>query len=278
VKSFDPVTPARLRAPDLRARAGRHALALLPVLLALLWQGDFGLPLRLAAAALAALLLDALLLGLRGQSIRAGARAAGGLLPAALSVLCLGPGASLPACIIAACIVVVVGRHLYGGPGRAPFNPVMLGWAVILLTMPSASAWPQGDDWLPVSLACAVGGLILIGWRLIAWQTPLLLLAGAAILAGVLLVGGDAVALAQAARAPEVALFALAICFVASDPASSCVSRRGRWLFAVGLVALALSACLLGARADQSLAFSTLLLNALAPWLDSAAPQRDQPP
>jgi electron transport complex protein RnfD len=125
------------------------AAALLPglVLQALLLD-PVGVGLNVLAAGTAALITDRFCLILRRQpDFRWNARSlsgsdAGALVTALLLAAALPPGAALPVAF-ATTVALALGKHAYGGLGNNVFNPAMVGYAIVLVSMPLAVAnWP----------------------------------------------------------------------------------------------------------------------------------------
>jgi electron transport complex protein RnfD len=170
---------------------------------------------------------------------------------------------------------LLFGKHVYGGLGRNPFNPAMLGVALVLLGFPAAlaahavdSGSGNSDGWIWIAGADALGGLILLRLRIVRWQIPLAVFAGAAVGAGALWLGDGAIGL----RGLLAGNLVLGAFFIASDPVSGCITRRGRWIFGAGV---GLSIALLNryATTAASLPIAMLLMNCAAPWID----RRTQP-
>jgi electron transport complex protein RnfD len=169
-------------------------------------------------------------------------------------------------------VAIVLAKHAYGGLGENLFNPAMAGYAALLIGAPAVFApapadgpWTAGN---PAWVAClyALGGLFLIGKRIIPWQTPLALLAGAALATLVL----------RLVCAPEAsfvlhgwtgAAFVLAAFFIVTDPVTGCLSMRGRICFGAGTGLLAVLLTRLGGASD-GLPFAVLSMNLAAPWID----------
>ena len=60
------------------------------------------------------------------------------LLTAVLLALSLPPYAPYWVTIVATLFAVVIAKHLYGGLGQNPFNPAMIGFALVLISFPVA--------------------------------------------------------------------------------------------------------------------------------------------
>lgn len=124
----------------------RVLLATLPGVLALLWLYGWGVLLNIALATGCALLVDAGVHRLRGQRVSD----LSSLVSAMLLALALPPYCPWWICVAAVASGLLLGKHLYGG-NRNPFNPAMLGYALILVAFPQPmSQWPMihGPDLL----------------------------------------------------------------------------------------------------------------------------------
>ena len=261
---------------SVRNLMGWVLIALLPGIAERVRESGIDLLVQIAVALAFALLIEAVLLRLRGQPLRMFLFDGSAAVTAVLFALCLPLTA--PWWIVASgmCAALLLGKHLYGGLGRNPFNPAMLGVALALVCFPGtlittsvAGHVPGAHAWIGIAIADALGGLILLWLRIVRWQTPLAVLAGAAICTVAMGFVGDAISLDK--------LFAgnlvLAAFFIASDPVTGCVTPRGRWVFGLGVGLLMVSLQRFAANVG-SLPFAVLLMNCAAPWIDAHAQPR----
>jgi electron transport complex protein RnfD len=221
---------------------------------------------RVALALLLAVAVDAAALSLRGSRRLAEPSAA---MTGLLVLLCLPAGASLAALVLGVVIALLLGKHAFGGLGENPFNPAMLGVAVVMLAFPVVVSAASSIAWL--AAAYLLGGIVLLARGVVGWQAPLGMLAGAAIAAaGAIALGAPPASLVVALASPAVLLAAF---FVATDPVSGCAYPRARILF--GLGAGVLMVLIERARPGLGLPCAILLMNFAAPWLDAlVAPAR----
>jgi len=123
-----------------------------------------------------------------------------------------------------------------------------------------ASGW----EWL--ALAYLIGGLYLIGQRIITWHVPLTVL-----LATVVLTLPGWLMDPDLIRSPlqQLAAGSLVMCafFIATDPVSGSSTPRGKIIFSVGVVALTLVIRAWGGFPD-GVAFAVLLMNMFVPLID----------
>ncbi|NWE67677.1 RnfABCDGE type electron transport complex subunit D [Pseudomonas gingeri] len=118
-------------------------LATLPAALTLfLWYG-WGVLINLLLCAITALLVEAGVLRLRVRPIRPALMDGSALVSATLLALALPPYSPWWLPVFASAGALLAGKHLYGGVGRNPFNPAMLGYALALVAFPqSMTHWP----------------------------------------------------------------------------------------------------------------------------------------
>jgi H+/Na+-translocating ferredoxin:NAD+ oxidoreductase subunit D len=107
-----------------------------------------GLAIQIVLAAAAALLAEALALQLRGKPVGAFLGDGSALITAVLLALCLPPLAPWWLVASGTAFAILVAKHLFGGLGANPFNPAMVGYAVLLVSFPV-----QLLRWLPPGIA-----------------------------------------------------------------------------------------------------------------------------
>ncbi|MBA1315236.1 RnfABCDGE type electron transport complex subunit D [Pseudomonas monteilii] len=158
--------------PRLRTSMGLVLLACLPGLLALLWLHGWGMLLNLLLSATAALLCEAVLLALRGQTLSTALGDGSALVTAVLLAAALPTLAPWWLPVVAASVAIGFGKQAFGGVGRNPFNPAMVGYAFVLLSFPlQMNHWPGQPPGLLESLQQVFTG----GEQIDAWARPTLL-------------------------------------------------------------------------------------------------------
>ena len=116
----------------------RVLLATLPGVATLCWFYGWGVLINLALAGVCAVLVDAGAQRLRGRRVND----LSSLVTATLLALALPPYCPWWLCVAAVASGLLLGKHLYGG-NRNPFNPAMVGYALMLIAFPqSMSHWP----------------------------------------------------------------------------------------------------------------------------------------
>ena len=163
-----------MQAPDSRQRhaMGLVLLACVPGLLCLLWLQGWGVLFNLLLCSVTALTSEALSLYLRGQPIRPFLSDGSALVTAMLLAIALPALAPWWLPITAVLVAIPLGKHAFGGVGRNPFNPAMLGYAFVLLSFPlQMTHWPTGN----LQLADSVGLVFGDGTQIDAWASPTVL-------------------------------------------------------------------------------------------------------
>lgn len=126
-------------------------LALVPGIIAYVWLFGSGILITLALASVTALTSEALMLKLRRRPIWPFLSDNSALVTAWLLALALPPLAPWWLVVVGTLFAIVVAKQLYGGLGYNPFNPAMIGYAVLLISFPVImTQWPA-----PLELAQA---------------------------------------------------------------------------------------------------------------------------
>lgn len=118
-------------------------LATVPGMLMLFWLYGWGVLINLILAAATALAVEAAVLQLRKQPVKPTLSDGSALVSATLLALALPPYCPWWLTVSAAAFGLFFGKHLYGGVGKNPFNPAMLGFALVLVMFPQQMThWP----------------------------------------------------------------------------------------------------------------------------------------
>lgn len=281
--------------------------ALMPVATVQLWLYGPGTLRLLAVAAITALACEGLALRLRRQPPQVFLCDGSVLVTAALLALSLP--SSLPWYLAAfgTAVAVLLGKHAYGGLGQNPFNPAMVGYAVLVVSFPlEMTRWSApGAGWDALTGATALDALrnglresytieeIRRGaefggigaadgeWvNLAALAGGLYLLARritrwqipVAMLFGIALPAALAHGLDPGAHAGAAFHLAsgatmLGAFFIATDPVSAATSDRGRLVYGAGIGLLTWIIRSFGSYPD-GVAFAVLLMNLVVPLID----------
>jgi len=282
-------------------------VALVPVAAVQVYLHGPGLLRLLALAAVTALSCEALALRLRRRAAQPFLRDGSVLVTAALLALAVPPTLPWWLIVFATAVAVLIGKHAYGGLGQNPFNPAMVGYAVLLVSFPlEMTLWPAPQSgWDAVTGATALDALRTglrqgytmqeifaapafgaVGASGSEWVNLAALGGGAwlllrriirwqipvAMLAGLAVPAGIAHGLDPGAHAG--ALFHLAsgatmlgAFFIATDPVSAATSDRGRLVYGAGIGLLTWIIRSWGSFPD-GVAFAVLILNLAVPLID----------
>ena len=211
-----------------------------------------------------------------------------------LLALCLPPKIPLWMAAVGAAFAVAFGKCAFGGLGSNIFNPALVGRAFLMASWPvTMTTWtkPLTYDAITTAtplglwkmqniatpymnlalgtvggcigetsaIAILIGGIYLITKRCIDWRTPLSYIGTVAVLAFVL--GQDPIFHILAGG-----LF-LGAFFMATDYATTPITRNGRIIFGIGAGIIVVVIRLVGGYPD-GVCFSILLMNAFTPLID----------
>jgi len=119
-------------------------LATVPGLLVFFWCYGWGVLINLVLTGVTALAVEALVLQLRQRPIKPTLSDGSALVSATLLALALPPYCPWWLTVCAAAFALVFGKQLFGGVGKNPFNPAMLGFAMVMVTFPQQMThWPS---------------------------------------------------------------------------------------------------------------------------------------
>lgn len=145
-----PTAPApHVVAPNSVGRVMRQVLyALVPtVALHVVFFGP-GLLVQIVLGVATALLCEAAALRLRGKPLPPFLLDGSAIITAVLLALCLPPLAPWWLIVSGVAFAILLAKHLFGGLGANPFNPAMVGYAVLLVSFPARLL-----QWLPPNVA-----------------------------------------------------------------------------------------------------------------------------
>lgn len=122
-------------------------LALVPVAIAHVALLGPGLVLQLAVACVTALAAEAIALHWRGQDALPALKDGSVLVTACLLALSVPPLLPWWLTTLGTALAVLLGKHVFGGLGQNPFNPAMVGYAILLVSFPlEMTRWPVPLD------------------------------------------------------------------------------------------------------------------------------------
>lgn len=111
-------------------------LATLPGVLALTWFFGFGTLVNIIWAGIVAVASEALVLKLRGRPIGFYLKDCSALVTAVLIGIALPPYAPWWVVMLGVMFAIMIAKHLYGGMGYNPFNPAMVAYVILLISLP----------------------------------------------------------------------------------------------------------------------------------------------
>jgi electron transport complex protein RnfD len=142
-------SPYLSNAPSVSMIMLKVLLALIPGIAAYVWVYGGGILITLFLATTTALICEAILLKIRARPIQPFLFDLSAVVTAWLLALALPPLAPWWLVVVGTFFAIVVAKQLYGGLGYNPFNPAMVGYAVLLISFPMImTKWPA-----PLSLA-----------------------------------------------------------------------------------------------------------------------------
>ena len=110
--------------------------ALVPGIAVMVWYFGWGMVTNLVLATVFALSLEAIMLVIRGRPVVAFLTDYSAVITAWLLALSIPAFAPWWLLLIGIFFAIVIAKHLYGGLGYNPFNPAMVGFAVLLVSFP----------------------------------------------------------------------------------------------------------------------------------------------
>ncbi len=122
-------------------------IATLPGIAALTWHFGWGVLTNVLFAAALGASLEALVLKLRRRPLTPTLEDNSALVSGVLLGASLPPGSSWWLILVGMVAAIIVAKQLYGGLGQNPFNPAMVGYALLLISFPvQMTQWlaPQG--------------------------------------------------------------------------------------------------------------------------------------
>jgi Na+-translocating ferredoxin:NAD+ oxidoreductase subunit D len=183
--SFPTAAAPHVVAPISVARVMRLVLyALVPTIVLHVAFFGPGLLVQILLGTITALAAEALALHLRGTPVAPFLLDGSAVITAALLAVCLPPLAPWWLIVSGTAFAILLAKHLYGGLGANPFNPAMVGYAVLLVSFPvHLLHWlpPQieGIDHVSLSLAETLRTILTgqlpdrLTWDAVTAATPL---------------------------------------------------------------------------------------------------------
>ncbi len=161
--------------------------------------------------------------------------------------------------LIGAVVAIAIGKQAFGGYGSNIFNPALVGWAVLTMAWPShmASAGVARLVDIP-PFVLLVGAAFLLYMGYIKWQIPASYLIGVVFLSALLTRDGSYI---------FIGAFILGVFFMATDPITTPLTKKGRFIFGIGCGILTVIYGYYGDYAE-GVCYSILLMNSVTPLID----------
>lgn len=136
-------SPYITNAPTVSSIMLKVLMALVPGIIVYAWLFGGGILITLALATATALITEALMLKLRKRPIQPFLSDYSAIITAWLLALAIPPLAPWWLIVVGTAFAIIIAKQLYGGLGYNPFNPAMVGYAVLLISFPVImTKWP----------------------------------------------------------------------------------------------------------------------------------------
>lgn len=112
-------------------------LALIPGIAMYVWYFGPAILVSITLASITALGTEAIMLKLRDRPVKPFLKDNSALLTAWLLALSIPPLAPWWLVVVGTAFAIAIAKHLYGGLGNNPFNPAMIGYAVLIVSFPT---------------------------------------------------------------------------------------------------------------------------------------------
>ncbi len=136
-------SPYISEAPSVGTIMFKVLAALVPGIIAYVWMFGGGVLVTIALATATALAAEAVMLKIRKRPIQPFLLDFSAIVTAWLLALAIPPLAPWWLIVVGTLFAIVIAKQLYGGLGFNPFNPAMIGYAVLLISFPVLmTKWP----------------------------------------------------------------------------------------------------------------------------------------
>ena len=136
-------SPYISNAPSVSTMMLKVLLALVPGIIAYVWVFGGGVLVTIALATVTAIAAEAAMLKIRKRPIQPFISDYSAVITAWLLALAIPPLSPWWMIVVGTLFAIVIAKQLYGGLGYNPFNPAMIGYAVLLISFPALmTKWP----------------------------------------------------------------------------------------------------------------------------------------
>ncbi len=141
-------------APSVSTIMLKVLLALIPAIAVYVWMYGGGILVTLTLATLTAVVTEAMMLKLRARPIKPFITDYSAVITAWLLALAIPPLTPWWLIVVGTAFSIIIAKQLYGGLGYNPFNPAMVGYAVLLISFPVLmTKWPAALQLAQTSLS-----------------------------------------------------------------------------------------------------------------------------
>ncbi len=277
-------------------------IGLVPVVLMALYVFRMYAVKQLAICVVSCLVAEALFTKMRGRALPL--KDCSALVTGIILALSLPGPAPWYVGFIASFVAIGIGKTIFGGVGMNLFNPAMVGRAFVMIAFASVLAASGYQDAGSVvdavtqatpldtfkqtgasvsltalffgltngslgetsALACLIGGLYLCIRRTASWEIPLGVLLAAAFFGGIVNLTNPAADWTVLHHLLGGSLLFGAF-FIATDPVSSPMTPKGKFIFGIGVGALIMLLRLFSGY-PEGVMFAVLLMNSLTPLIN----------
>ncbi|MCP3951979.1 MAG: RnfABCDGE type electron transport complex subunit D [Desulfobacterales bacterium] len=277
-------------------------LALTPLVLTAIYIFRWYAVKQLLICLVAAVIAEAIFTRLRSRPLELGNMSA--VVTGVILGLSLPAAAPWYVGAIGSVVAMGIGKMVFGGLGMNIFNPAMVGRAFVMIAFAGDMAasgyllagsnvdvltqatpltlFKQSGQGTPLgmmvlgatngsigetsALACLLGGLFLCFRKVAAWEIPAGILIATTVIAGAsdLLTPGGGWTIAHHLMGGALLFGAF---FIATDPVSSPLTPKGKWLFGIGTGSLVMLLRLFSGY-PEGMMFAILLMNAVTPLIN----------
>ncbi len=274
-------------------------ISLVPVIISSIFFFKFLAVKLIISCVLSCLVTEAVIQKLRGKKITVFDGSA--LITGMLLAMVLPPSLPIWAAIIGGVVAIGLGKQLFGGLGYNIFNPALLARAFLMAAFPAMlTSWTN-----PISLdavtnatplgmmkfehlgtpcinlflgnisgslgetsaaALLIGGAILFFMKYADWRAPFAFILSASLFGGMLHAVNPAIYPDMLFQILSGGMLIGAI-FMASDPVTSPVTKKGRWIFGAGCGILVII-IRIWSGLPEGVMYSILLMNGISPLIN----------
>ncbi|NJN64319.1 MAG: RnfABCDGE type electron transport complex subunit D [Acidobacteria bacterium] len=287
---------------DLSSDNAGQLIGVAPVVAVALWVFSWYAALQIGICVISCIAFETLLLRMRGRASAVSDLSA--TVTGVILGLSLPWSAPWYVGVIASFFALGLGKVVFGGLGHNLFNPAMVGRAFVMIAFPAAlgasafvdpeaglrfvtEATPltlakqagESTPWWPLflgtvngslgetsALACLLGGIYLCVRRSASWEIPAGMIGSVVALAGIgqMLAPDSPMTVLHHLLAGSLLFGAF---FIATDPVSSPLTPRGKFIYGVGIGVLVYVLRVFSGY-PEGVMFAVLLMNAASPLIN----------